>query len=225
MKIKTHEPLNQPANSPAQLEVMNMKTRQSRRQAAKVSHSRWLAYATASAATALTASPSAEAAIHYSGILNQKFPPNIHTEKRFPLDQPGDFLVFERHEDTVPFFYRSDIDKFDVHGIASADFRVFSGYPYHTAADYYFLFQSCTSARTYPAVLFVVLTIRMHSWRIRPPLDAVMGRGGIAALAASVLSSITVRAHSMDGYGSKCPCRRNTLSKWCPTLTPTPVSR
>src|SRR6266581_3465182 len=56
---------------------MNMKTRQSRRQTAKVSHSRWLAYATASAATALAGSHSAEAAIHYSGRLDVPFPPNI----------------------------------------------------------------------------------------------------------------------------------------------------
>src|SRR5262249_34371559 len=116
---------------------MKMKTRPPRRQTAKVSHSRWVAYATASAATALGASHSAEAAIHYSGILNQKFPPNLHTEKKFPLDQPGDFLVFERHEDQVPGWYRSNIDKFDVHGIASAAFRLFSGYPSHTGADYY----------------------------------------------------------------------------------------
>ena len=51
-----------------------MKTRQSRRQTAKVSHSRWLAYATASAATALAGSHSAEAAIHYSGLLNVAIP-------------------------------------------------------------------------------------------------------------------------------------------------------
>ena len=123
MKIKTHEPLNQPANSPAQLEVMNMKTRQSRRQAAKVSHSRWLAYATASAGTALAGSHSAEAAIHYSGILNQKFPPNIDTDKTFPLDQPGDFLLFQRHEVGFPFLSREDIGYFRIFGIASAGFR------------------------------------------------------------------------------------------------------
>ena len=51
-----------------------MKTRESRRQTTKVSHSRWLAYATAGAATALVGSNSAEAAIHYSGLVVEVFP-------------------------------------------------------------------------------------------------------------------------------------------------------
>src|SRR6266478_2999453 len=74
---------------------MNMKTRQSRRQTANVSHSRWLAYATASAATALAGSHSAEASIHYSGRLDVPFPPHGDTIHTFPLDQPGDSLFFE----------------------------------------------------------------------------------------------------------------------------------
>jgi len=48
-----------------------------------VSTSRWLAYATAGAATALTCAPSAEAEIHYSGVINAKFSNNI--EKQFQL--------------------------------------------------------------------------------------------------------------------------------------------
>src|SRR5262245_1242208 len=81
----------------AQLEVINMKTRQSRRQTTKVSHSRWLAYASASAATALAGSHSAEAAIHYSGSLRVHFPPDENTTKTFPLlHQPGDLLWFQR---------------------------------------------------------------------------------------------------------------------------------
>jgi len=77
-----------------------MKTRQSRRKTAKVSHSRWLAYASASAATALAGSHSAEAAIHYSGPLRVHFPPDENKTKTFPLD-PGDYLFFER--DTFVF--------------------------------------------------------------------------------------------------------------------------
>ena len=96
-----------------------MKTRPSRRQTAKVSHSRWLTYATASAATALAGSHSAEAAIHYSGILNQKFPPHIDTDKTFPLDQAGDFLLFQRHETSFSAPFRLDVDFFKVYGIAS----------------------------------------------------------------------------------------------------------
>src|SRR5439155_22112042 len=101
---------------------MNMKTPQSRRQTAKVSHSRWLAYATASAATALAGSHSAEAAIHYSGILNGIFPPHRDKIHTFPLDQAGDSLVFQRKEVGTAFFQRTDIDYFRVDGIASADF-------------------------------------------------------------------------------------------------------
>ena len=114
-----------------------MKTCPSRRQTAKVSHSRWLTYATASAATALAGSHSAEAAIHYSGILNQKFPPHVDTDKTFPLDQAGDFLLFSRHEGPVPFFYRADIDYFRVFGIASAAARV--PYTFLTTYDRYFV--------------------------------------------------------------------------------------
>ena len=99
---------------------MNMKRRPSCRQTVKVSHSRWLAYATASAATALGASHSAEAAIHYSGIVNQKFPPHRDTLKTFPLDQAGDFLVFGRHDVQSGRFA---VDDFRVYGIASAAFR------------------------------------------------------------------------------------------------------
>ena len=74
-----------------------MKTHRSRRKTAKVSHSRWVAYASASAATALAGSHSAEAAIHYSGPLRVHFPPDENKNKTFPLlDQPGDFLFFER---------------------------------------------------------------------------------------------------------------------------------
>ena len=114
-----------------------MKRRPFRRQAATVSHSRWLAYATASAATALAASHSAEAAIHYSGILNQKFPPHIDTDKTFPLDQAGDFLLFQRHEVATGFASRSDIDNFKVFGIASAAARV--PYTFLTTYDRYFV--------------------------------------------------------------------------------------
>ena len=97
-----------------------MKTRRSRRQTAKVSHSRWLAYATASAATALAGSHSAEASIHYSGRLDVPFPPHGNTIHTFPLDQPGDSLFFE-HQD---FCYQA---LFNISGISSASFRGYGG--------------------------------------------------------------------------------------------------
>jgi hypothetical protein len=81
-----------------------MKTRQSRRQTTKVSHSRWAAYAAAGAATALAGSNSLEAAIHYSGRLEVVFPRNRCTGFHgFQLDQPGNSLVFS-HCSNLAFF-------------------------------------------------------------------------------------------------------------------------
>ena len=50
-----------------------MKTQRLRRKSVSVSSSRWLAYATAGAATAVAGVNSSEASIHYSGTLNQVF--------------------------------------------------------------------------------------------------------------------------------------------------------
>jgi PEP-CTERM motif-containing protein len=50
-----------------------MKTLTPRRKSVSVSNSRWLAYATAGAATAVAGVNSSEAAIHYSGVINQVF--------------------------------------------------------------------------------------------------------------------------------------------------------
>jgi hypothetical protein len=80
---------------------MRIKTRRSR--PAFIPHSRWLAYATAGAATALAGSPSAEAAIHYSGLLHAEFPPNSDRFKTFQLmGQPGRSLRFS-HFSFPPF--------------------------------------------------------------------------------------------------------------------------
>jgi len=56
-----------------------------------ITNSRWLAYATAGAASVFACAHSAEGAIHYSGPIDQEFKgcANIAT---FPLDQPGDFI-------------------------------------------------------------------------------------------------------------------------------------
>jgi hypothetical protein len=101
---------------------MNMKTRQSRRQTANVSHSRWVAYATAGAATALTASHSAEAAIHYQ-VVNYKFQPHSTKGKWFQLDQPGDSIYFFHQYHTDGLMAAS----FNVTGIAAAAFRGLPG--------------------------------------------------------------------------------------------------
>ena len=95
-----------------------MKTRQSRRQTTKLSHSRWVAYATAGAATALAGSNSSEAAIHYSGLVNEVFPPNVDKIKTFQLDQPGDYFTLS-HSTHAPGA------KVRIVGIASAGAREF----------------------------------------------------------------------------------------------------
>jgi hypothetical protein len=100
-----------------------MKKRQSHRQSPIVSHCRWLAYTTASAATALAGSHSAEAAIHYSGILDVPFRPNKDHVKTFPLDQAGDFISFQRAEVGNPFFGPGDIAYFRIFGLAPASFQ------------------------------------------------------------------------------------------------------
>jgi hypothetical protein len=77
--------------------IMNPKRTHARKPAV-IANSRWLAYATAGAASALTGANSAEATIHYSGRIDQnfgiRFPQNVH----FQLDQPGDSF-FLRHSD------------------------------------------------------------------------------------------------------------------------------
>jgi hypothetical protein len=68
------------------------------RKPAVIANSRWLAYATAGAASAFTCANSAEATIHYSGRINRWF--DRHDSVSFQLDQPGDvfrlrhYLVF-----------------------------------------------------------------------------------------------------------------------------------
>jgi hypothetical protein len=76
-----------------------MKTSTSRRsRPAVLQRARWSAYAAAGAATALTGLGSAEAEIHYSGIINQqvKGRPFHPARVAFQLDQPGDSFVL-RH--------------------------------------------------------------------------------------------------------------------------------
>ena len=67
-----------------------MKTKKLRRKHASIAKGRWAAYATAGAASAFTCANSAEATIHYSGIIHG-FSGSCEDESaRFQLDQPGD---------------------------------------------------------------------------------------------------------------------------------------
>jgi hypothetical protein len=68
-----------------------MKPKRTRsRKTAVITNPRWLAYATAGAASAFTAANSAEANIHYSGLIHEFFGSNQDKSARFQLDQPGD---------------------------------------------------------------------------------------------------------------------------------------
>ena len=67
-------------------------TRARSRKPAAITNSRWLAYATASAASAFTCANSAEATIHYSGLIGEFFGSEDDKSARFQLDQPGDSI-------------------------------------------------------------------------------------------------------------------------------------
>ena len=62
------------------------------RKPAVITNSRWLAYATAGAASAFTCANSAEATVHYSGIIHLFFGSVCDKTARFQLDQPGDSI-------------------------------------------------------------------------------------------------------------------------------------
>ena len=84
---------------------------------ASIAKTRWVAYAAAGAATALAGSQSAEAAIHYSGRVNELF--LVGDADSFKLDRPGDFFRLSHTS------YYGANDKFAIFGIASAAFRGF----------------------------------------------------------------------------------------------------
>jgi hypothetical protein len=70
---------------------MNQNRTRSRKPAV-ITNSRWLAYATAGAASAFTCANSAEASIHYSGRIGAFFGSCHGRSARFQLDQPGDSI-------------------------------------------------------------------------------------------------------------------------------------
>jgi hypothetical protein len=73
-----------------------MKTRSRRNRSVSIPTSRWLAYAGAGAATAITGATSADAEIHYSGIVDVTFDSDSNTTMYLQLDRPGDSIAF-RH--------------------------------------------------------------------------------------------------------------------------------
>ena len=95
-----------------------MKTRKS----TSISNSRWLAYATAGAASAFTCANSAEATIHYSGIIGEYFGGFRTKNARFQLDQPGDSFRLRHY---VSVFTSSGFAYFGILGRAGNAFAGF----------------------------------------------------------------------------------------------------
>jgi hypothetical protein len=71
-----------------------MKTRLRKNHAVTIPTRRWLAYASAGAATALTGASSVEAEIHYSGRVNVAFPPDQNKSVALQLEEPGNSIFF-----------------------------------------------------------------------------------------------------------------------------------
>jgi hypothetical protein len=82
---------------------------------------RWAAYATAGAASAFTCANSAEATIHYSGIIHEYFGPYGTRSAHFQLDQPGDSFRL-RHSVT---FTSAGFAHFGILGRGRASFAGF----------------------------------------------------------------------------------------------------
>ena len=98
-----------------------MRTKSLRRKAASIVKGRWAAYATAGAASAFTCANSAEASIHYSGIIGAFFGWDRTKSARFQLDQPGDSFGLRHFVD----FSFTGTAKFGIFGQASAGFAGF----------------------------------------------------------------------------------------------------
>jgi MYXO-CTERM domain-containing protein len=92
------------------------------RKPVSIATKRWATYALAGAATTLTGASSADAGIHYSGVLGKLFPPEKDVFRKFPLDQPGDSFAFSHRglSGGGPAY-------FQISGIASASFRGYGG--------------------------------------------------------------------------------------------------
>jgi hypothetical protein len=98
-----------------------MKTKTLHRKPASIAKGRWAAYATAGAASAFTCANSAEATIHYSGIIHEYFGPYGIRSAHFQLDQPGDSFRL-RHSLT---FTSSGFAHFGILGRSRASFAGF----------------------------------------------------------------------------------------------------
>ena len=96
-----------------------------KRKSASIPNSRWLAYATAGAASAFAAPNSAEATIHYSGPINKYFGSNQDKSVRFQLDQRGDSISLSHDLEFCCTNSYGGVAQFGVHGLADAGFAGF----------------------------------------------------------------------------------------------------
>ena len=105
-----------------------MNTKKLRRKHASIAKGRWAAYATAGAASAVICVDSAQATIHYSGRINQKF---HYDSVTFQLDQLGDsfYLNHEPHYYST-YSIRGASAHFGINALAGASFAGF----YNTCA-------------------------------------------------------------------------------------------
>src|SRR5258705_13157600 len=96
-----------------------------RRKAASIAKGRWAAYATAGAASAFTCANSAEATIHYSGIIGEFFGSCNEKSARFQLDQPGDSIRLRHSLDFGCTASYGGYAHFGIQGRAGASFAGF----------------------------------------------------------------------------------------------------
>jgi len=93
-----------------------MKTRLRKDNLVNIPTFRWVAYASASAATALTGASSIEAEIHYSGRVDVAFSPNENKSVALRLEEPGNSIFFAH---TIN---GSSVDFFGAKGLQSGAF-------------------------------------------------------------------------------------------------------
>ena len=186
-----------------------MKTNKLHYRPASIANTRWAAYTAAGAATALAGSNSAEAAIHYSGILNKSFPPHKDTAHKLRLDQPGDSLFFERANTCEEAL-------FSINGIVSAAFRGYLGYvPYVSKLSFG---QKISTGRFFSgSVGIMVARPTCLDSTSRPWGDRGTGYIGFSFNNGTGKQYGWARARSR-GY-------RKMLSKWWTTPMPTSVSQ
>ena len=169
---------------------------------ASIAKRRWVAYAAAGAATALAGSQSAEAAIHYSGPVNEKF--LVGDADSFKLDQPGDSFRLSHY-----MFY-GPVDKFLIFGIASDAFRGQGSGNRHYVSR--LSLGQGISMVIYSGVSWL-LGLCWHAQAVGNP-----------ASASSVSDLIAARGFNMDGHGLKCRVLRVMILCWLTTHMPTLVS-